>query len=33
VGLGVEPPAGIGLEREVRAARLEWPAALAEAHA
>ena len=31
--LGVEPPARAGLEREVRAARLEWPAALAEAHA
>jgi energy-coupling factor transport system ATP-binding protein len=30
-GLGVELPALVRLEREVRAAGLEWPAALAEA--
>ena len=29
--LGVEPPARVALERDVRAAGLDWPAALAEA--
>jgi energy-coupling factor transporter ATP-binding protein EcfA2 len=31
VGLGVEPPAGVRLEGAVRAAGLEWSAAMAEA--
>ena len=31
VELGVEPPAGVRLERAVRASGLEWSAALAEA--
>jgi energy-coupling factor transport system ATP-binding protein len=29
--LGVDPPARVRLEREVRSSRLEWSAALAEA--
>ena len=31
--LGVEPPSRVHLEREIRSARLEWSAAMAEATA